>query len=49
MTNEVVKSLADLPPLEEITDWTKSLEAVKHFHFVNIYLYLVESRDKTFD
>ena len=49
ITEEVKAELLKLPPLDEISDWTKSLKSLQQFHFVNLFLYLVESRDKTFD
>ena len=41
--------LASLPPFANIRSWSKSLDCLKQFHFVNLFVYLVECRDKTFD
>ena len=43
------QELLNLPKFEEIELWIKSLEPMKQFHFVNLYVYLVESRDKMLD
>ena len=45
----VRQELLNLPKFEEFELCIKSLEPIKQFHFVNLYVYLVESRDKTFD
>lgn len=49
LTEEISQQLDSLPSFKNITDWRKSLEGIAPIHFVNLYCYLVESRDKTFD
>ncbi len=49
VTDVIKKQLSELPTFEKIDVWSKSLNSVKQFHFINLYTYLVESRDKTFD
>ena len=49
LTDEKAAILAGMPKYEDITEWTKSLGCVRQFHFVNLFVYLVESCDKTFD
>ena len=49
LDDNVRQELLNLPKFEEIELWIKSLESMKQFHFVNLYVNLVESRDKTFD
>ena len=41
--------VADLPVLAEICTWSKDLSSLKDFTFMQLYHYLVNSRDKTFD
>ena len=49
MNGRIKKALADLTKYEDIVSWTKSLQCIQEFHFVNIFMYLVERKDKTFD
>ena len=39
----------DLPAFNEIRSWTKDLSPLTHFTFMQLYHYLVNSKDKTFD
>ena len=49
LTEEIAEQLSKLPKFEEITDWTKSLDCLEEFGYGQLFVYLVESRDKTFD
>ena len=50
ITDEVKAALTNLPTFERVTDWKKDLKGVlKEFHFMNLLVYLVYSRDKSFD
>ena len=50
LTDEVKRISSRLPPFSNITQWTKTLKGVlKDFTFMNLLIYLVYSRDKTFD
>ena len=49
MNDRFKEVLADLPKYEDIVSWTNLLQCVQEFQFVNIFMYLVESKDKTFD
>ena len=42
-------SVGELPVLAEIQKWKKDLSSLKDFTFMQLYHYLVNSRDKTFD
>ena len=46
MKDCIKKALADLPRYEDIGSWMELLQSVQEFHFVNISMYLVESKDK---
>ena len=50
ITPDVTEKLAVLPrDLSTLAGWTKSMESVEGFNFGQLFVYLVESRDKTFD
>ena len=50
ITDEVKAALTNLPTFERVMDWKKDLKGVlKEFHFMNLLVYLVYSRDKSFD
>ena len=50
LTEGVKRILRDLPPFTSVTQWDKKLSRVlKEFTFMNLLLYLVYGRDKTFD
>ena len=39
----------DMPAFNEIRSWTKDLSPLTHFIFMQLYHYLVSSKEKTFD
>ena len=45
----VQQQLSALPPFESVKNWVKDLSALKDFTFMDLYTYLIESRDKEFD
>ena len=50
ITDEVKSVLEDLPAFSSIKDWSKKLSGVlKDFTFMNLLIYLVYGRDKSFD
>ena len=50
LTDEVRKELEEVPQFQSISEgWSKSLARVEKFDFGNLFVYLVESRDGTFD
>ena len=50
LTEEVKGVLRALPPFSNVVDWSKSLGGIlKDFTFMNLLVYLVYGRDKTFD
>ena len=49
LTPEVQQQLADIPPFESVQSWTKDLSGLKDFTFMDVYTYLIESKDKEFD
>ena len=50
LTEEVKGVLRTLPPFSSVVDWSKSLGGkLKDFTFMNLLVYLVYGRDKTFD
>ena len=50
LTDEVKRILSELPPFSRVTQWSKILKGVlKEFICMNLLLYLVYGRDKTFD
>ena len=46
---EVQQQLLALPPFESVKNWVKDLSALKNFTFMDLYTYLIESKDKEFD
>ena len=46
---EVQQQLLALPPFESVKNWVKDLSALKNFTFMDLYTYLIESKDKKFD
>ena len=49
MTPKVREELAALPQFESVTEWAKDLSKITHFTFMDVYTYLIESKDKNFD
>ena len=50
LTDEVKRILNLLPPFSSVTRWTKTLKGILNdFTFMNLLIYLVYGRDKTFD
>ena len=50
ITDEVRAILSKLPPFETVTTWKKELKGVlNEFTFMNLLIYLVYGRDKSFD
>lgn len=50
LTEGVKRVLRDLPPFDSVRQWDKKLSGVlKEFTFMNLLIYLVYGRDKTFD
>ena len=51
ITEEAKSVLKVLPPFSSVTEhWSKTLDStLKDFTFMNLLVYLVYSRDKTFD
>ena len=39
----------DMPAFNELRLWTKDLSLLTHFTFMQLYHYLVQSKEKTFD
>ena len=56
-TSDSVDTLAEprapeglnLPPFESVSSWSANSDPLPDFTFMNLYCYLVESKDKTFD
>ena len=46
---EVQQQLLALPPFESVKNWVKDLSALKNFTFMDLYTYLIESKDKEFN
>ena len=51
ITKDVLSASKALPPFKDVTIWTKDLAntTLKEFTFMNLLVYLVYCRDKTFD
>ena len=50
LTNDVKCVLKDLPPFSSVTEWSKNLNGVlRDFTFMNLLIYLVYGREKSFD
>ena len=45
----VVDELAQLPSFESVSSWSKDLHVLSDFTFMDLYTYLVESKDKSYD
>jgi len=45
----VVDELAQLPSFESVSAWSKDLRVLSDFTFMDLYTYLVESKDKPYD
>ena len=46
---EVQQQLLALLPFESVKNWVKDLSALKNFTFMDLYTYVIESKDKKFD
>ena len=49
ITDEVIRVLRRLPPFESVKDWSKDLNVLSDFTFMNLLIYLVYGKDKSFD
>lgn len=51
LTPRVSEALSKIPKLSQFAEasWTKNLSLLKDFTFMDLFTYLVESKDKTFD
>jgi len=50
LTEKLKGVLRVLPPFSSVADWSKSLDGILNaFTFMNLLVYLVYGRDKTFD
>ena len=49
ITSEVIRVLWRLPPFESVKDWSKDLNILSDFTFMNLLIYLVYGKDKSFD
>ena len=50
LTDETKRDIRELPSFSSVTNWTKNLAGVLvEFTFMNLLIYLVYGRDKTFD
>ena len=50
LTDDVKCVLKDSPPFLSVTEWSKNLNGVlKDFTFINLLIYLVYGREKSFD
>ena len=51
LTPRVSEALSKIPKLSQYAEasWTKNLSLLKDFTFMDLFTYLVESKDKTFD
>ena len=45
----IVDKIAQLTPFESVGAWSKDLRLLVDFTFMDLYTYLVESQDKSFD
>ena len=48
-STSVQQKLEELPPFESIQTWGKDLSALQSFIFGDLFVYLIESRDKAYD
>ena len=49
LTPAVQQQLSALLPFESVKNWVKNLSALKNFTFMDLYTYLIESKDKEFN
>jgi len=50
LTNEMKRDIRELPSFSSVTNWTRNLAGMLvEFTFMNLLIYLVYGRDKTFD
>ena len=49
LTPDIKDVLRSLPPFSIISEWGKKLDSLKDFTFMNLLVYLVYGRDKSFD
>ena len=49
MTSEVIQVLRRLLPFESVKNWSKELNVLSDFTFMNLLIYLVYGKDKSFD
>lgn len=50
LTNETKRDIRELPSFSSVTNWTKNLDGMLvEFTFMNLLIYLVYGREKTFD
>ena len=49
ITDEVKGVLRSLPPFESVKDWCKDISTLSNFSLINLVVYLVYSKDKSFD
>ena len=49
LTQDIKDVLRSLPPFSSISEWGKKLDSLKDFTFMNLLVYLVYGRDRSFD
>ena len=49
LTPAVQQQLSALLPFESVKNWVKNLSALKNFTFMDLYTYVIESKDKEFN
>ena len=49
LTQDIKDVLRSLPPFSSISEWGEKLDSLKDFTFMNLLVYLVYGRDKSFD
>ena len=49
LTQDIKEVLRCLPPFSSVSEWGKKLDSLKDFTFMNLLVYLVYGRDKSFD
>lgn len=49
ITDEVIRVLRRLSPFESVKDWSKDINVLSDFTFMNLLIYLVYRKDKSFD
>ena len=45
----VADEIAQLPSFKSVSAWSKDLRVLSDFTFMDLYTYLIESKDKSFD